>query len=107
MDPETLRRLARELYRAAARQARDGTPDGQLISGYLSGVAADYHARAIRIDQSQARAEAVLRETTVELPIVAPRPGGSFTVREVNGVRIEYRADATIEYRADTTRAGE
>ena len=95
MDPETLRRLARELYRAADRNGRDGTDDGRLIARFCATIASDYHGRAIRVEQSELRAaHEALRAPTVELPIIAPRTGARVRRYVGEGVTIEYRERA-------------
>lgn len=88
MDSDTMRRIARELYRRSDQNASRGDRDGHLIAGFAAAVAGDLHARAIRLDQlEQMRVEA-LRAPTVELPIIQP-------VREVrhevDEVTVTYR----------------
>lgn len=89
MDSDTMRRIARELYKRADDNASRGDRDGHLIAGFATAVAADLHARAIRLDQlEQMRIEA-LRAPTVELPII--RATTSEFRHEVDEMTVTYR----------------
>ena len=85
MDTDTMRRIARELYRRADAQLDRGDHDGHLLAGFAQALAGDLASRAIRLDQLEQRRVAALRANTVELPVIVRHPVGDETV-------IEYRA---------------
>ena len=86
MDTDTMRRIARELYRRADAQLDRGDHDGHLLAGFAQALAGDLASRAIRLDQLEQRRVAATRASAESGVVIAGASGSVMKIiRDTGG----------------------